>query len=608
MIFRQDIQGLRAIAVLLVWLFHISDKILPGGFIGVDVFFVISGFLIGGIILTQKNKGVFSFKSFYVSRLKRIVPAYYVFLLFICIGVAFLYLPVIVIMLQKNFIYAALFNSNNYFPLLDNYFGASLSQNPLLHTWTLAIEMQFYFILPLILMFFNKKQSLGICVFGGIALLVYTQYELVYNQNQKFMYFSLLARAPEFLLGVGLNFLPIERINKRNQNIMACLGIAFIIISSIFFNSKTLYPGLLSLIPCLGAFLILMSPLSFFNKILSTRFLVYLGGISYSLYLWHWGVLALFRYRFDTYELTMTQYVWAVVLTLILSVLSFRFIEQIIKSFSLKKLSVLLIALCSLLLFVIGGMKKYALKEYVSFPLDYTSAVCFDLRTHDQYVKDVIIGDTIASDTVLLIGNSHALVMKPFLGKVGERYGYALRTITLNRYIPLDGYGRDSFDDDSSYNKYINLCNITNEKLSSSRLIIIVMAYDNVLNKHLLKAFEMLSSKLNEDQQVILLSDFPTVGRNPIVINRGIVRNPMINHDFIKSYSKPPTEVLNFIASNFHFHYFDLSSSEAFDNAPYYQDTIMYYDSGHLNVYGSLVYEKYSGDKVGYFIDSLLQQ
>ena len=144
--YRYDIQGLRAVAVLLVFFFHLNANLLSGGFVGVDVFFVISGYLISGIILHKKEQNKFQFIDFYISRFKRLLPAYLIFLLVTFLVATLLYLPSDIIGVRNSVFWSSIFYSNKYLSELDNYFGMSSQENPLLHTWTLAIEMQFYFL------------------------------------------------------------------------------------------------------------------------------------------------------------------------------------------------------------------------------------------------------------------------------------------------------------------------------------------------------------------------------------------------------------------------------------------------------------------------------
>ena len=146
---RNDIQGLRSIAVLSVIIFHLNKYWLPGGFIGVDMFFVISGFLITGIILTRKRQNEFSLISFYTSRIKRIVPAYLVLIIIVALCAAILFIPNDFDAFRASVKSALYFNSNTFFAKQHDYFGPAVHELPLLHTWSLAIEMQFYLLLPL---------------------------------------------------------------------------------------------------------------------------------------------------------------------------------------------------------------------------------------------------------------------------------------------------------------------------------------------------------------------------------------------------------------------------------------------------------------------------
>jgi peptidoglycan/LPS O-acetylase OafA/YrhL len=176
MFFRNDIQGLRAFAVSLVFIFHLNPIWLPGGFIGVDVFFVISGYLISYIILQKKDKSNFSFLDFYKGRIKRIVPAYYFMLSIIGIVSLFIYFNAdIGSILRRELVATSLFFSNVYFTTLNTYFGAEMQENVFLHTWTLGVEMQFYLILPLFLIFIRNNRVL-FCTILTSTLLLFTYY------------------------------------------------------------------------------------------------------------------------------------------------------------------------------------------------------------------------------------------------------------------------------------------------------------------------------------------------------------------------------------------------------------------------------------------------
>ncbi|NDV69020.1 acyltransferase family protein [Dysgonomonas sp. 25] len=608
--YRKDIQGLRAIAVLSVWIFHLNENILPGGFIGVDIFFVISGFLISSIILHQKENNKFTFQNFYISRIKRIIPAYYVFLIVITVATILVYLPAdLLFNYRLKFLHSFIFNSNNYFATLDNYFGAASTENPLLHTWTLAIEMQFYLFLPLLVFLLNRKRCLYIAIIICVLLYSYAQYQIL-SGYQNLMYFSLPARIPEFLLGVILSLIKWEnKLSDLFQSILGGIGFLLIVLSTIFFNSDTLFPGLTTLIPCFGAILILANKKGGVNKILSNKVMVYIGELSYSIYLWHWGILALMRYYYVEYELTFAQYLFAILLTFFLSYISYQYIENKFRKLNLKQFLIYFSVVPVTI--IILGLSMKAINLFIhnnNYPAHLVSSEPMGLNNHAQFIKDDILGDTSSKDTLLLLGHSHALVMKPFLDSIGKLNHFCFRSITNNRYADIPGYQLSYFSNKTDYDKYIGLTDIVRDKIKNTPLVIVCTTFEmGELSDHL-TAFETLHSMINNNQHIILLADFPTLDRNPIRVNRGVLRNSEKNAKFEIKYDKPPKELLDYMNKYPNFHFLDISDSPAFKDSPYYQDTIMYYDAGHLNIYGSLTYAKYSGHQLSELIDSILHR
>ena len=215
--FRPDIQGLRAIAVLAVIVFHLNPAWLPGGFVGVDIFLVISGFLISSILLHKKSKPGYSLTStlgyFYTSRLKRIAPAYYATLVMVSLLAAVLFLPADFATYRDGLKKAAWFNSNSYFASFGDYFAPANHEQPLLHTWSLAIEIQFYLIAPFIFLLLPKRLLSWILPLSIISLTAYAEFQLRIAGNQQATYYSLVARLPAFFLGAWVALL----IGKSNQ-------------------------------------------------------------------------------------------------------------------------------------------------------------------------------------------------------------------------------------------------------------------------------------------------------------------------------------------------------------------------------------------------------
>lgn len=202
--FRPDIQGLRAIAVLAVIIFHLNPAWLPGGFVGVDIFLVISGFLISSILLHKKSQAQYSLTGtlsyFYSSRLKRIAPAYFATLILVSLVAAVLFLPADLKTYQDSLEKAAWFNSNNYFATFGDYFAPASHEQPLLHTWSLAVEIQFYLLAPFIFLLLTCRQLRWLLPCAIILLTAYAEYRLQQGIEQA-TYYSLAARLPAFFMG-----------------------------------------------------------------------------------------------------------------------------------------------------------------------------------------------------------------------------------------------------------------------------------------------------------------------------------------------------------------------------------------------------------------------
>lgn len=202
---RKDIQGLRAIAVLAVMVFHLNPTWLPGGFVGVDVFLVISGFLITSILLHKKSSAGYSLtetlKYFYVSRFKRIVPAYFLMLIIVALVAAVLFLPSDFNTFRKGLEKATWFSSNRYFADFGDYFAPASNEQPLLHTWSLAVEIQFYLLAPFIVLLLPIRLLKWFFVVLLIGLTALAEYHLRFLGMEQATYYSLYARLPEFFCG-----------------------------------------------------------------------------------------------------------------------------------------------------------------------------------------------------------------------------------------------------------------------------------------------------------------------------------------------------------------------------------------------------------------------
>ena len=363
--YRADIDGLRAVAVMLVVLFHAKFTSISGGFIGVDVFFVISGFLISIIISKEMNEQRFSFKHFYLRRIKRLAPALIGMLLLIVIPAYLFLFPVDFESFSRNMIHSYLTTSN--FFLWQNsvsYFSADTDLNPLMHTWSLAVEEQFYFVWPLLFIFLNKVTRnkylipvMFICLISLLALSVYLA-----NNYSHSAYFLLPARAFELMMGaiLAISYHKIPKTNQFTNHIMSIIGITLIMLPAFLISKQSVFPGFNAFWPCLGAVLLIASGKNtvqpgIINKIISHKSFVFIGLISYSLYLWHWPIFSFVHYL--GLELTGLIRLSAIIISFVMAYLSWRFIEQSIKYLNLPTFG--------------SAMKKVMLPSFILFAVLY---------------------------------------------------------------------------------------------------------------------------------------------------------------------------------------------------------------------------------------------
>ena len=330
--YRPDIDGLRALAVIPVVLYHTEFSLFRGGFVGVDIFFVISGYLITTIIHEEILQDRFTVAGFYERRIRRIFPALFTVIFFSTVAAAFTMLPRAFELFGQSVTAATLFAANIYFLTESDYFAPAADTQPLLHTWSLSVEEQFYVLFPLLLVFiytsFHGRWqkillpaaliSLALSIFGVHVFPSAT-------------FYLLPTRGWELLLGsfVALGLFP-HPANQHLRNSLSLLGLSLIVFSILFFTAQTPFPGWHALLPCTGAALIIFAGqggTSAAGRLLSSQVLVFIGLISYSLYLWHWPVMVFAKQIFPEYRLA--DIAAAVVgLSFLLAVLSWKFVEQ----------------------------------------------------------------------------------------------------------------------------------------------------------------------------------------------------------------------------------------------------------------------------------------
>jgi peptidoglycan/LPS O-acetylase OafA/YrhL len=328
--YRPDVDGLRAVAVTLVLLFH-AGLGFSGGFIGVDVFFVISGFLITGLILKEQDAGMFSLANFWVRRIRRIIPAATVMVVAVMVAGFFLLLPSDYEDLGKSTIAQQVMLSNVYFWRNTGYFDGPADMKPLLHTWSLAVEEQFYLGYPFLLMLLHRqgrKTMFVTLMVLGIGSLAISEYGVHHHPSATF--FLLPTRAWELLLGGLICFLP--KPTRMPLWLLAAtswLSLATILGAGWFYTSTTPFPGFSALVPCAATAALIYANamrLTFPAAVLATKPMVFIGLMSYSLYLWHWPVLALSRYWLIESQ-TFAFGLLAVVASVPLAFVSWKYVE-----------------------------------------------------------------------------------------------------------------------------------------------------------------------------------------------------------------------------------------------------------------------------------------
>jgi len=342
--YRPEVDGLRAVAILLVVFYH-AGLGFSGGFVGVDVFFVISGYLITSLILKRMAGGTFTLADFLERRVRRIMPAGVTMIAVVMVAGWFLLLPSDFLDLSKAAMSQAVFSANIYFYRTTNYFSGASEEKPLLHTWSLAVEEQFYLLFPVFLIiawrlgWFRSQVALIWLMVAGASVSFILNLTNI-DPNPIATFYLLPMRAWELLLGsiVAVVPAPSGRLGDSRKPILELLqwiGLALIFAAGTLYTSETAFPGLNALLPCLGAALFIWASTgkscharSFTCKrLLSSRGIVFIGLISYSLYLWHWPLFAFARY-FSLSDLSLAARIQLVVLSFVFAVLSWMLVEK----------------------------------------------------------------------------------------------------------------------------------------------------------------------------------------------------------------------------------------------------------------------------------------
>ncbi|MGQ3903994.1 acyltransferase family protein [Mixta calida] len=437
---RADIDGLRALAILLVVGFHAGFAPLSGGFIGVDAFFVISGFLIGGIINKEIGQGVFSFKNFYIRRIRRIAPALF-FMMAVIFALCYLLLsPLEFRDLTKYGTFVFLSLPNVALLKGSDYFSSSADLNPLLMTWSLGIEEQFYFILPFILLLASRRRWSAKTVIWTLSLLSLVASIILTPVNVKNAFYLLHTRAWELGAGVLLALYLPQPVGGKAANSLTLSGLLLLILPAMLLEKGNSFPGFLALLPVLGAVLLLAARGSISRWLLENRPMRYIGKVSYSWYLWHWPLLSIARICSDR-PLNVTQALVICALAFAVAALSWHWVEQpfrrpsgsdrkVIAGYCLIS-SVAAVAFFSA--YMMGGL-KYRMNDLVNegekYKITAQSNPCLrDYGTSTPSYNKLCLPDT-STPGVALLGDSHAAALRSAVAQYALKKHKPLLQIT----------------------------------------------------------------------------------------------------------------------------------------------------------------------------------
>jgi peptidoglycan/LPS O-acetylase OafA/YrhL len=454
--YRSDIDGLRAIAILSVVCCHAGVRWLSGGFTGVDIFFVISGYLIGGHIYGEINQGKFSYLEFYRRRAKRILPPLYVVLGVMLVAGSLLLAPLEFRQLGE---YAAATTASALNILLTrgvDYFNRRSALNPLLMTWSLGVEEQFYLVIPLAMVLLARlRRTLMLPMVAVVIIFSFTSSWILLAEHPQDAFYTLHARAWELGVGVGLAILEsnagrlqLHRLNA-STNAVALLGLAFLTIPFFVYTPFTQFPGPTALPSVLGTALVIATANSWLNtRILSTRPIVFIGRISYSYYLWHWPLLAFLRI-INGGILPLSWGLCGAVVALGLSILTYYFVEQPARASKLAPIPLLLryaavsacFILVSLCIYATRGLDRRfpVLASVDAETLEENSDPCIVQNGRAKPNLSPACVGTGPGQKIALWGDSHAFAMAPAVRRAGREHGYGFVEMAKTNCEPLIG-------------------------------------------------------------------------------------------------------------------------------------------------------------------------
>ena len=453
MSYRADLDGLRAFAVISVLLYHLGVRFIPGGYVGVDVFFVLSGFFITKLIFSDLQQDQFSFLNFYERRVRRIAPA----LLFVCAWTTVFALIILMPDELKTYaqrLLAALFSVSNIVFSHEGYFAPKGGTQPLLHTWSLGIEEQFYLLFPILLAqaYKRQRQHLGSIVWA-LLVVSFILSAIQVETRPRIAFFWLHTRSWELLAGcvIALGLVPIAR-SQLQRETAGALGLLGILAAVFLYRDSIPFPGPAALLPCVGTALVIWSGDGTRTaKILGARPIVFIGLVSYSLYLWHWPLIVYTRLLFVE-PFTPTQQAMLALASLVLAVFTWRFVETpfrgrktrnfdqttvfVAAAYGISTLAVFAIACIILKGFPVRFDKDILKLASASADKSPMRRKChFGVSKKNAYEKSCVLGAPVEPD-IIVYGDSHGAELSFALASLLKERKESLRELTASACSP----------------------------------------------------------------------------------------------------------------------------------------------------------------------------
>lgn len=622
--FRYDINGLRAYAVILVVLFHFQILGFSAGFIGVDIFFVISGYLMTKIIIDQILQNKFSIIKFYLARAVRILPALLVLTTAVAAVSWFILIPEEYKNYGKHAASSITFLSNIlYWRESSDYFSAAAHDKILLHTWSLSVEWQFYIILPIILVGIGKikksRSILNLAVLVGFVVSLVLSYK-VSQTSQTTAFYMIPTRAWEMLAG-GLVYSYFSQISLSNivKKGIEILGFLLILISLIIFETDTLWPSINALLPVLGSMLILTANNndSIFTQ---SKIFQWAGNTSYSIYLWHWPIV--FYIGYLGLQQNTLVIILGIILSLILGWLGYKFIEtptrkylskiSVLKSYSILILITAILTAVFALIFIKNGIPERANQRYlesakkVAMPLPKNGWCFYSVDS----ISSLEIGEKVLDckigtkenikHTALLFGDSFAGHNIPFWNDVGNKLDTQVQAVTTNWCYPSLGEEYTGLKTSRAFEQCQFNRKYLDENMAKYDYLIFSGHWRQVQEKGQLHNFDMLLAKANKlgIPVVIMASPYAfnkNIGneyKRAIWLNREFSITNYANNDFDALTAKSNTAVKE-IASKYT-NVFFIDRKSLYSDKHLSDDGFPYsLDGGHISILGSEASAKY---------------